>query len=185
VTPSDTCAARDGTVLSIRRLGVADPAALPRFFARLSAATRAVFLPHAGDGATVARYCERDRCGLDRAYVLETAGEVVGYFFLWEFDQPVPLLGLGLSDAWQGRGLGGPMIRRLMEDARAAGRSAVELTTVPGNLRAFRLYQRAGFIHVGDVDNVAGDGRIVREHRMFCPLQPGAQPPARHFGPPA
>lgn len=177
--------ARNGGALTVRRLGAGDLAALPRFFARLSAATRAVFLPHATDAATLARCVERDQRGLDRAYVLVAEGEVAGYFFLWEFDQPVPLVGLGLAEAWQGQGLGSQMLAHLIADARAAGRVAVELTTVPGNVRAFTLYQRAGFIHVGDVENVAGDGRIVREHRMFLPLQPGAQPTERHFGPPA
>jgi RimJ/RimL family protein N-acetyltransferase len=76
------------------------------------------------------------------------------------------------------------MLGRLIDDARAAERLGIELTTVPGNERAFQLYRRAGFIHLGDVDNVAGDGRVVREHRMFLPLQAGASPPARHFGPP-
>lgn len=176
---------RNGDLLAVRRLGAADVAALPRFFAGLSAATRAVFLPHAADAATVSRCVGRDQRGLDRAYVLAAEAEVVGYFFLWEFDQPVPLLGLGLADAWQGRGLGEQMLARLIADARTAGRTAVELTTVPGNTRALAVYQRAGFSHVGDVENVAGDGRIVREHRLFLPLQPGARPPERHFGPPA
>jgi len=175
---------RGGDVLAVRRLGSGDLEALRRFFAGLSAATRAVFLPHAVDAATLARCVERDRRALDRAYVLATGSDVVGYFFLWEFDQPVPLLGLGLADAWQGRGLGAQMLARLIADARAGGRMAVELTTVPGNDRARGLYQRAGFIFLGDVENVAGDGRMVREHRLFLPLQPGAQPPSRHFGPP-
>jgi ribosomal protein S18 acetylase RimI-like enzyme len=185
VIPPDQFAARDAVGLAVRRLGALDVAALRRFLAGLSPATRAVFLPHADDDATLARYVERNRGGTDRTYVLMADAEVVGYFFLWEFDQPVPLLGLGLADAWQGQGLGPQMLAHLITDARNAGRVAVELTTVPGNIRAFRLYQRAGFMHVGDVENVAGDGRIVREHRMFLPLQPGAQPPARHFGPPA
>ena len=175
---------RYGEVLAVRRLGAGDLAALQRFFAGLSAATRAVFLPHATDAATLARCVERDQRGLDRSYVLATEAEVAGYFFLWEFDQPVPLLGLGLADAWQGRGLGKQMLARLIADARAAGRTAVELTTVPGNDRALALYQRAGFTALADVENVAGDGRIVREHRLYLPLQPGAMPPQRHFGPP-
>lgn len=182
---ADSIVARDGSRLNLVRLAAADLDALRRFFAGHSAATRAVFLPHAVDDATLQRHAGRDRRGLDRAYVLGAGREVAGYFFLWEFDQPVPLLGLGLADAWQGRGLGAQMLQRLIDDSRSAGRAGVELTTVPGNVRALRLYQRAGFVQLEDVGNVAGDGRIVREHRMFLPLQPGAQPPGRHFGPPA
>ncbi len=175
---------RNGTRLEIRPLTAGEIPALARFNAGLSGATRSVFLPHAYDGATLARLVERHRAGLDRTYVLGLGTEVVGYFFLWEFDHAVPLLGLGLADAWQGQGLGEPMLRRLINDARAAGRAGVELTTVTTNDRAFRLYRRAGFELLGEVDNVAGDGRVVREHRMFRSLRPGARPPAREFKPP-
>ena len=110
--------------------------------------------------------------------------ELVGYYFLWDFDQPAPVLGIGLADAWQGQGLGRLMLRHLIEEARRAGRDAIELTTGLGNERAFRLYRRVGFELVGEVDNVAGDGRIVRERRMFLPLKPGVQPVERSFEPP-
>lgn len=181
---SGTLLARDGTPLTFARIAATDRAALQRFHAGLSAATRAVFLPHAYDDATLARAVERDRRGHDRTYALRSGGKIVGYFFLWEFDQPVPLLGLGLADAWQGQGLGAPMLRRLLNDAHAAGCEAVELTTVLTNDRALRLYKRAGFQDVGVVDNLAGDGRILRERRMFLALRSGATPAPRDFKPP-
>lgn len=179
-----TLTARNGIRLEVRPLTTAEIPALLRFHAGLSAATRDVFLPHAYDEATVARYVERNRTGADRIYVLCRGAEVVGYFFLWEFDQPVPLLGIGLADPWQGQGLGEPLLRLLIAEARSAGRDGVELTTVTTNERAFRLYRRVGFVLVGEVDNVAGDGRVVREHRMFLPLKPGVRPPEREFRPP-
>ena len=180
----DSLTTREGTVLRVKRLAESNIAALQRFNSQLSEATRRVFLPHAYDEATLARCVARDRLGLDRAYVLVAGEDVVGYFFLWEFNHPVPLLGLGLADAWQGQGIGARMLERLIDDARKAGCAGVELTTVPGNERAFLLYRRAGFQHGEDVDNIAGDGRVVREHRMFLALQPGAHPPVRQFKPP-
>jgi ribosomal protein S18 acetylase RimI-like enzyme len=72
-----------------------------------------------------------------------------------------------------------------MSDARTAGRDAIELTTVPTNERALRLYHRVGFEEAGETDNIAGDGRIVRERRMFLALKPGACPRERSFKPPA
>lgn len=181
---SSTLLARNGTALTVARIAETDVAALQRFNAGLSAATRAVFLPHAYDEATLARAVERDRRGEDRTYVLRCGGEIAGYFFLWEFDRRVPLLGLGLADAWQGQGLGAPMLRQLIDDARAAGCDAVELTTVLTNERAARLYARAGFEPVGIVENIAGDGRVVREQRMFLGLKPGVRPLERIFQPP-
>jgi RimJ/RimL family protein N-acetyltransferase len=182
--PFASLPARNGTRLEIRPLTTPELPALARFNTGLSAATRAVFLPHAYDAATLARQVERHAAGLDRSYVVVHGAEIVGYFFLWEFDHPVPLLGLGLADPWQGQGLGAPLLQRLIAQARDAGRAGLELTTVLTNTRAFALYQRAGFVPVGVVDNIAGDGRVVREHRMFLALQSGATPPDRDFRPP-
>jgi len=179
-----TLHARSGARLIVRRLGPADVPALQGFNAALSVATRNVFLPHGYGEATLQMYSRRNQTGADLAYLLHHGDEVVGYFFLWEFDQPVPLLGIGLADAWQGQGLGVPMIQLLIEDATASGREGIELTTVPENERAFHLYRRVGFQYLGDVENVAGDGRVVRERRMFLPLKPGVQPPPREFRPP-
>jgi RimJ/RimL family protein N-acetyltransferase len=177
--------ARDGATLYARLLDEDDVDALQRFNAKLSERTRQVFLPHAYDRTTVSRCVARTRSGHDRAYVLYHGDEAVGYFFLWDFDQAVPVLGIGLADAWQGQGLGELMLRRLIDDARCANRDAIELTTVPGNERAFRLYRRLGFELIGEVDNVAGDGRVVRERRMFLALKPGVRPVDRTFKPPA
>jgi ribosomal protein S18 acetylase RimI-like enzyme len=179
-----TLTARDGTVLDLRMLTTAEIPALQRFDAALSPATRAWFLPHAYDGPTLAGYVARQAAGRDRIFVLGLGSEVVGYFFLWEFDQPVPLVGLGLADAWQGQGLGEPLLRFLIREAETAGRAGLELTTVTGNARALHLYRKVGFDLAGEVDNVAGDGRVVREHRMFLALRSGARPPDRKFRPP-
>ncbi|MBI5691355.1 MAG: GNAT family N-acetyltransferase [Verrucomicrobia bacterium] len=182
--PSQFLQARNGVRLEIRPLTAAETAGLQRFNAGLSPATRDLFLPHAYDEGTLGRYVERSAAGLDRSFVLCHGAEVVGYFFLWEFSEPVPLLGVGLADAWQGQGLGEPLMQRLIAEARLGKRAGVELTTVTTNTRAYRLYLRVGFQLVGEVDNVAGDGRVVREFRLFLPLQPGAHPPVREFRPP-
>jgi len=169
---------------TIRLLASGDVDALQQFNAALSEQTRSRFLPHAYDSDTLARIIARAQSGIDRAYIALAGEVVVGYFFLWEIETPVPVLGLGLADAWQGRGLGRRFMEILIGDARIAGCSGIELTTLPENERAFALYRAMGFEHVGDADNVAGDGRVVRERVMFLPLVPGAQAPQRAFGPP-
>lgn len=179
-----TITTRSGKPLAIRRLTKGDGPALQWFNAALSDATRSVFLPHSYDDATVARYIERSTADIDRAYVVLDGEQIAAYFFLWEFGERVPMLGIGIADAFQGQGMGQQLMRILIEDARTAGRDGIELTTVPTNERAFRLYLSVGFQYVGDVDNVAGDGRVVRERLMFLPLKPGAKPPPRAFKPP-
>lgn len=184
VTNSFTLTARNGITLHGHGLTDADILGIQRFDAGLSDRTRSVFLPHAYDAATLARYAARNRSGHDRAFVLCDQEDVVGYFFLWDFDQSVPVLGIGLADAWQGQGLGELILRLLINEARAAARDAIELTTVPTNKLALRLYLRVGFEFVGEVDNIAGDGRTVRERRMLLALKAGVRLPDRTFKPP-
>ena len=179
-----TLKARNHQTLVVERLSRTEPAALARFHDALSPHSRGHFWPHAYDATTLDRLRERDACGNDRIYVLQAGVEVVGYFFLWEFTDPVPVMGIGLADAWQGQGLGAPMIGVLVDDARATGRRGIDLTTATTNDRALRLYQKVGFILSGEIDNLSGDGRVTRERRMFLPLQPGATPPVRDFKPP-
>ncbi len=176
--------ARNGARLPVLPLtpGTGNP--LAHFNAGLSAATRNLFWPHAYDATTIARQITRHAQGIDRSFLLFAGDDAVGYFFLWNFAHAVPLLGLGLTDAWQGQGLGAQMLDRLITEARAADRVGVELTTVTTNERAFRLYRRAGFQHLGEIENVAGDGRMVHEYQMFLSLKTGALPPDRTFQPP-
>ena len=180
-----TLTTRSGENLLARRLADGDAPALAAFHAHLSEPSRSTFTPHAYDPETIARYIDRSLSGEDRAYVLLAGREVVGYFFLWEFQEPIPSLGIGIADAYQGEGLGPQMMELLIDDARAGDREGIELTTLPENDRAFALYETMGFQYLGDVDNVAGDGRHVVERKMFLSLKEGAQPSSRKFKPPA
>lgn len=168
----------------IRPLLPGDEATLKEFNASLSEKSRDRFLPHAYDEATLTRMIARSTQGIDQAFVAMEGDSPVGYCFLWDVAEAVPVLGIGLTDAWQGRGLGRRLMAHLIDEARAAGCAGIELTTVPENERAFALYQKVGFTYLGDTDNMAGDGRVVRERVMFLSLKPGAQPPQRSFGPP-
>lgn len=180
-----TIESSDGEKLRSRRLAPGDEAALRRFHDKLSPASRSLFTPHGYDSVLLRNYVERNQLGIDRSYVLiDGSSAIVGYFFLWEFSLPVPSLGIGLADDWQEKKLGPKMMRILIDDARAAGKQGIELTTVLDNHRAFALYRKMGFEHRGEVENIAGDGRLVVEKRMFLALTEGAQPTDREFRPP-
>jgi ribosomal protein S18 acetylase RimI-like enzyme len=175
---------RDGKNILLRPLVIGDGPALQQFNATLSEASRNLFLPHAYDDDTLAHIIERAEKGTDYT-VIALAGEtIVGYAFLWDFQDPVPVLGIGLVDNYQGQGLGKPLMEHLIDTARNAGATGIELTTVPNNERAFALYCKVGFEHTGNADNIAGDGRVVQERVMFLALRPGAIPPEREFKPP-
>lgn len=174
-----------GEMLTVRRLCDGNGPALQDFNAGLSEKTRSVFLPHAYDDKTVADYIGRSEQDMDRIYVAFAGEKIVAYFFLWEIGSPNGLLGIGIADAYQNQGLGTQMMRILIEDAKALGLNGMELTTVLDNARAFHLYEKVGFHYVRDVDNVAGDGRVVRERMMFYPIAPDARPSDHEFKPPA
>ena len=175
---------RDGAVVEVRPLSAREIAALARFNAALSASSRALFLPHAYDETTLKRQVARHEQGEDLSLVAAKEERIVAYAFLWEYDRPFPVLGLGVADTWQGRGLGGALLDRLVAAAVSAARDGIELTTVPHNARARSLYESRGFRVAGEVDNTAGDGRVVRELRMRLTLRADARPPERRFAPP-
>jgi len=175
----------NGETLIVRSLRAGDGPRLQQFNAGLSPRSRGFFLPHAYDDATVARMIERTESGLDLTYLVFAGEEVVAYFFLWEYQDSIPILGIGITDVYQGRGLGAQLMQILIDDARRAGRDGIDLTTMLNNDRAFTLYRKMGFRYIEDVDNIDGNGRVIVERWMFLPLKPDARPVKRRHQPPA
>jgi ribosomal protein S18 acetylase RimI-like enzyme len=161
-----------------------DDRALQAFNGELSDESRRLFLPHAYDDATVAKALARSEAGEDLVLGLFDGPRLVGYFFLWYFTRPVPLLGIGLVDDFQGCGLGRGMMDTLLAAARQAGRDGVELTTCLDNERAFALYKKVGFEYYADVKNMQGQGKWVVERAMFYRIKPDAQPMQEPHQPP-
>lgn len=178
-----TCS--DGETLSVRRLENGDETRLQHFHDNLSPHSQSRFTPHGYDHELLQRYVRRALAGKDRSYILlNDTGTVIAYFFLWDFSTAVPALGIGVADDYQGRKLGPQMVQMLIDDARAAGLDGIELTTLLDNERAFVLYQSMGFTYLGDVDNIAGDGRVITERMMFLALKENATPSSHDFRPP-
>lgn len=167
---------RDGLVLTSRRLTRDDGNAVQAFFRTLSAKSYRWFMAHALDDDTVAKAMVRSEEGEDLTLGLFDDERLVGYFFLWYFGSRVSLLGVGLADDYQRRGLGKQCVEFLIEQARRNGNEGVELTTMMDNEHAYALYRRAGFQHYADVESLQGDGSILVERAMFYPIRPGAQP---------
>ena len=175
---------RDGCKLTVRRLTANDAKALQQFDADLSAESHRKFLPHGYDDESVAKVLARSESGDDFTLGAFDGDRIVGYFFLWYMDKAVPLLGIGMLDAYQHRGLGRQMMQLLMQHGRDTGRDGIELTTMLDNDNAFALYQKVGFVYQGNVENVAGDGKVQVERHLFYAIKPGAQAPTGAHGPP-
>ena len=71
-----------------------------------------------------------------------------GYGFV---DERTPELSIAVLPGWRGRGVGGSLLRALMERARARGFAALSLSVNPDN-PALRLYERLGFEKVEMVE---------------------------------
>ena len=170
---------RQGETLQARRLRPEDRQALRRFGESLSPATTGVFLPHHYDDATLDPILRRSQTGVDLTLGLFRGARLMAYFFLWYLDQPFPMLGIGLHDEVQGAGLGRQMLNLLVAEAARLGRDGVDLTTLPTNDRAFRLYLSVGFRHIGFVDNPRAGGGVTVERVLRYTLNPAAAAPGR------
>jgi ribosomal protein S18 acetylase RimI-like enzyme len=166
----------DGRTIFIRRPEYTDMPALKAFFEALGPESIRLFLPHPYTEPVLRRRIERSLDGDDLVYLAWFESRAAGYFFLWNYNQPVCLLGIGLADDFQNLKLGQKFMALLIEDARLAGRDGIELTTMLDNDRAFHVYEKLGFRYIGNVENIVGDGRTVIERAMFFPLKPGARP---------
>ena len=175
---------KDGYVLSARRLTRADAAALQRFGKELDAESRRKFTPHRYDDAALEILMSRSEKGIDYTVAGFDGEKLATYFFLWNFTEPVPGLGIGMRNEYQHRGLGRPMMEHLIEAARENGCDGVELTTMLDNHNAFALYEKCGFRYFGNVENVSGDGKVTVERGMFLALKPGAKRTGIRIHPP-
>ena len=176
--------AKDGAAHTVRRLLGTDAEALKRFNDELSIPSRRFFLPHPYDDDTLSLALKRSEAGEDLLLGLFDGDRIIGYFFLWYYTRPIPLLGIGLVDDFHGRGLGREMMRFLIDEATSAGCDGIELTTMTDNDGAFRLYRKLGFEHYKDVENLQGTGEWVVERAMFYRIKPDAQPGSESHQPP-
>lgn len=174
----------DGDEFIIRRLLKSDRSSLQEFGNSLSKESTASFLPHSYDDDTVNAFLERSETGKDLTLGLFINDKMVAYFFLWYYTNPIPLLGIGILDEYQGKGFGKKLIQFLIDAARRTNRDGIELTTLPDNHRAYTLYEQVGFRHYADVNNLAGDGRVVTERAMFLQFNPAASPSVDLHKPP-
>jgi ribosomal protein S18 acetylase RimI-like enzyme len=166
----------DGLSVTVRGLRAGDESKLKAFFESLSPESLCYFLPHPYTEESLRRRIERAESGEDLVYLGLDGETAAGYFFLWNIQGRVPLLGIGVANAYQNHSLGRQFMTILIEDAKRLGKDGIELTTMQDNDRAFHVYRKVGFEYIGDVENVAGDGRVVIERAMFLPLKEGAGP---------
>lgn len=101
----------------------------------------------------------------DRAFVAVVEGEVVGACWVrttdeyGHIDSETPSFSVSLYAQYRGRGIGGAMMRQMLDELRRAGYSRASLSVQKEN-PAVRLYERLGF-------RIAGDGFDETEWLMI------------------
>lgn len=134
----------------IRALRPDDVDLLDAHFQSYSPADIEVFHPHPFDRATAEHLAGSSATDDQNLYLLMTADcesreLAIAYGMLMALKDPRPILGIGIPEAYQDRGLGTILMRHLIECGRRLGRAGLRLTVYADNTRAYHLYQNVGF----------------------------------------
>ena len=162
----------------VRLLRPDDVQALQSFYNTLSAETRRLFRPM---GWNATWQCCKEICspvgrGTRHDLVLDLGGRIIGWAFLTGLETHVANLGIGIHEAFAGRGFGTRLMSSLVERARRDGAEAIELIHVADNERARRLYERCGFVKTGRRHGSDGLDYAAMKLTLSTAGRPGAPP---------
>ena len=76
-------------------------------------------------------------------------GRVIGYCGYWNVAGEAHITNVAVHPAHRGRGVGGGLLRAMLDDAASVGATAATLETRTDNAPAIRLYERFGFERAG------------------------------------
>lgn len=89
-----------------------------------------------------------------RLYLARIEGEPAGCIALRQLDERrCEMKRLYVRPAYRERGLGGQLIRRVIEDAREIGYECILLDTLPFLTDAISMYRRRGFVDIPSYNN--------------------------------
>ena len=97
-------------------------------------------------------------------------GRAVGFLLSSFVLDETQLLLIGVSPDWQGVGVGGQLLKELINRSRDQGQKLIYLEVRSGNERAIRLYRSLGFIDIG-VRRDYYPGLVGREDAIVMSLQ--------------
>ena len=134
----------------IRPLCAQDRAGIDTYFDRLNPEAKFLFNHEDCNRLRFHDYFDGKLTNFDPFVAVDTTNNMIaGIVFLSSANFLVPLLGVGIDDAYAGRKLGVQMIEFIHDYARSQGMGGIMLNVHPGNLRAQQLYQKMGYKHLG------------------------------------
>ena len=164
---------RDGTTVTLRRVRADDADRFVGYFDGLSERSRYFFHPFAFERAS-AETVTSDLNSEDSFRIVATAERggreaIVGYAWLQGLSGPdVPMLGIGLVDAYHERGIGKLLLHALLDVGRGMGLKAIRLGVNDDNPRAIHVYESVGFRH--DPSKPPQDRGSHQQIYMICGL---------------
>jgi RimJ/RimL family protein N-acetyltransferase len=86
---------------------------------------------------------------LERTFVAEAAGDVVGLIFVIESGFGFGEIGMMVAADWRGQGVGTALVAAAIDWARARGLHKLTLSVFPQNEAAIALYRKFEFVEEG------------------------------------
>lgn len=151
---SETISLKDGREARIRLLEHRDGALLYEHMMSMSEESRRLFCPYPYDRLQ-AEAVAADAHNKESLRLLALVGEKCAgyaYFTTRNAKRGLPMVGLGVTDEYQGVGLGRALMNYLIREAKARGFKGLDLTVFKDNYRAQRLYASLGFAFTGEAD---------------------------------
>ncbi len=146
-----------------RPIGPDDADLVLKYFSGLSKTTRDFFHPHAFDEAAARAVCQRNDASNYTIMAVTPGNEMIGYAFIGGHPESseLPILGIGIVDAWQGKGVGKALMADLHREAKRRGRPGLRLTVFKTNEKAQALYKRFGYTVTGDKTTGPSAGKEI------------------------
>lgn len=120
------------------------------YFTRLGEVSRGFFHPHPFDREHADLICRNDNPEEFRVFA-EFEGRIVGYAWFGVSNRfRYPVVGIGISDDFQGKRLGGALMDTLAAEAEHRGLPGLCLTVFKTNERGVKLYASRGYRIVGE-----------------------------------
>ena len=163
----------DGTTVTLRRVLAADTDRFVEYIDGLSERSRYFFRPFAFERAS-AETVTSDLDSEDSFRIVATVERdgseaIVGYAWLQDLGGPdIPMLGIGLVDAYHERGIGRLLLRALLDVGRGMGLKAIRLGVNDDNPARSHVYESVGFRH--DPSKPPQDRGTHQQIYMICDL---------------
>lgn len=132
----------------LRELEPAARDAVSVFFSQLGEESASFFNVDHGNERRVLDWLD-GRIPACRMWAAFEGGVIASLMFMWDLDTAVPWFGVAVRDDYQGRGLGSFMVKSAFRLAEELGCGGILLDTSDRNVKARRLYEKYGFIHIG------------------------------------